>query len=69
MSQIFKSNIEPHILFDLLEKICIKTDNKYVLDKASYKKAGSKNYRKIYSRYNTILSYIKKILCYKKTKL
>lgn len=39
MSQIFKSNIEPHILFDLLEKICIKTDNKYVLDNASYKKA------------------------------
>ena len=40
MSQIFKSSIEPHILFDFLEQICIKTDQKYVLDNTSYKKAG-----------------------------
>lgn len=40
MSQIFKSTIEPRILFDFLDQICIKTDNKYVLDNTSYKKAG-----------------------------
>ena len=40
MSQIFKSNVDPKILFDLLEQICIKTENKYVLDNTSYKKAG-----------------------------
>ena len=40
MSQIFKSSIEPGILFDFLEQICIKTDQKYVLDNTSYKKAG-----------------------------
>ncbi len=39
MSQIFKSPVEPIVLFNILEKICIKTENKYVLDNASYKKA------------------------------
>ena len=38
MSQIFKSKVDSQLLFDLLEEICIKTDNKYVLDNTSYKK-------------------------------
>ena len=37
-SQIFKSQIPKEQLFDLLDKICIKTDKYYILNKISYKK-------------------------------
>jgi hypothetical protein len=37
-SQIFKNQISNEQLFDLLEKICIKTNNYYILNKTSYKK-------------------------------
>ena len=37
-SQIFKNQIPKELLFDLLDKICIKNDKYYILNKISYKK-------------------------------
>ena len=37
-SQIFKSHIPKELLFDLLDKICMKNNNYYILNKISYKK-------------------------------
>jgi len=37
-SQIFKNQISSELLFDLLEKICSKTENYYVFNKIAYKK-------------------------------
>ena len=37
-SQIFKNPVPQNILFDLLDKICIKNNKYYILDKISYKK-------------------------------
>ncbi len=37
-TQIFKNNVPSHILIDLLEKICLKTDKYYLIDMNSYKK-------------------------------
>jgi hypothetical protein len=39
MSQMFKNKIPNSILFDLLDKICIKTNNYYFVDNISFKKA------------------------------
>tara|TARA_Y100000992_G_C21274443_1_gene499042 strand:- start:3364 stop:3702 length:339 start_codon:yes stop_codon:yes gene_type:complete len=39
MSQIFKTPVDKQILFDFLDKVALKTENKYVLSNASYKKA------------------------------
>ena len=39
MSQIFKQKIPNSILFDLLEKICVKTNNYYFVNNISFKKA------------------------------
>ena len=38
LCQIFKNEIPNHILFDLLEKICLKTDKYYFIDVAAYSK-------------------------------
>jgi hypothetical protein len=38
ISQIFKTQIPNNILFDLLNKICLKTDKNYVLNKDCFKK-------------------------------
>ena len=38
LCQIFKREIPNHILFDLLEKICLKTDKYYFIDVAAYSK-------------------------------
>ena len=38
-SQIFKNRIPSEILFDLLEKICIKNNGYYLLNRGAYKKA------------------------------
>ena len=38
LDQIFKKEIPNNILFDLLEKICLKTDKYYFLDINAYKK-------------------------------
>jgi len=37
-SQIFRKIVPKEILFDLLEKVCIKTDKYYLIDMNSYKK-------------------------------
>ena len=37
-SQIFKQEIPNQMLYDLLEKICIKHNNYYILNKIAYKK-------------------------------
>jgi len=37
-SNLFNVNIPKEILFDLLDKICIKTDKYYLFDLNSYKK-------------------------------
>lgn len=37
-TQIFKNNVPSHILIDLLEKICLKTDKYYLIDMNAYKK-------------------------------
>jgi hypothetical protein len=37
-NQIFKREVPQHILFDLLDKICLKTDKYYYVDFNSYKK-------------------------------
>ena len=37
-SQIFKNPVPQNILFELLDKICIKNNKYYILDKISYKK-------------------------------
>ncbi len=38
LCQIFKREIPDHIMFDLLEKICLKTDKYYFIDVAAYSK-------------------------------
>ena len=37
-SQIFKNQISKHLLFDLLEKICHKTQDYYIFNKIAFKK-------------------------------
>ena len=37
-NQVFKRDVPESILFDLLEKICLKTDKYYYIDFNSYKK-------------------------------
>tara|TARA_B000000441_G_C21475047_1_gene195010 strand:+ start:199 stop:546 length:348 start_codon:yes stop_codon:yes gene_type:complete len=38
-SQIFKDEPPQKILFDFLEAVCVRTNNKYVFSKANFKKA------------------------------
>jgi len=38
LKQIFKKEIPPELLYDLCEKICLKTHNYYVIDTNAYKK-------------------------------
>jgi len=38
LKQIFKNDIPIKILFDLLEKICLKTDKYYLVDNNAFKK-------------------------------
>ena len=42
-SQIFKNTIPINLLTDLLEKICVKEKNKYIIDPISFKKAQINN--------------------------
>ena len=37
LDQIFKTEIPNNILFDMLEKICLKTDKYYFIDITAYK--------------------------------
>ena len=36
--QIFRKLVQPEVLYDLLEKICLKTDKYYLVDHNAYKK-------------------------------
>lgn len=36
--QIFKKNVPTHVLYDLLEKICLKTERYYFIDINAFKK-------------------------------
>ena len=38
LKQIFKENVLKKTLFDLLEKICLKTDKYYLVDNNAFKK-------------------------------
>jgi len=38
LKQIFKKEIPAQLLYDLCEKICLKTNNYYVIDTNAYKK-------------------------------
>uniref|UniRef100_A0A6C0AX48 Uncharacterized protein n=1 Tax=viral metagenome TaxID=1070528 RepID=A0A6C0AX48_9ZZZZ len=54
-SQIFKNQISKQVLFDLLDKICIKNEKCYFLNKTSYKKG---EYEKLLEPfYEVILPY------------
>ena len=50
-SQIFKEHIPNELLFGLMDKIAIKTDKCYVVDKSSYKR-GLFNESIVEFRYN-----------------
>lgn len=43
-SQIFKLPVKIDLLFDLLDKICIKTDDYYLMNNEGYKKMLYHNY-------------------------
>ncbi len=45
MNQIFKSTMSNNILYDLLDKICLKKDKYYFLDETSYRKMLFNNYQ------------------------
>lgn len=45
-NQLFKSDIPPQLLFNLLEKVCLKTDNYYLFDINAYKKIIFHGYEK-----------------------
>lgn len=38
LKQIFKSNIPPDILYELLDKVCLKTDKYYFVDINAFRK-------------------------------
>jgi len=55
LKQIFRENIPINILFDILNKLCLKTEKYYLIDNNAYKKL-------IYNQYHedfltTILPY------------
>ena len=54
-TQLFKKCVPDDLLFDLLEKICIKTDKYYLIDLNAYKKMMFHNYYEEFQ--NTIRPY------------
>jgi len=47
-NQIIKYPIPSQLLFDLLEKICLKTDNYYLVDMNAYRKMIFHNYHETF---------------------
>jgi hypothetical protein len=43
LSQIFKNKIDNSLLFDLLDKICIKTDSYYIFNNSAFNKGKYNN--------------------------
>lgn len=54
-NQLFKKSVPKDLLFDLLEKICVKSDKYYLIDLNSYKKMMFHNYYEEFR--NTIKPY------------
>ena len=54
-NQIFKSKQDNKFLFDLLEKICIKNEKYYLIDKIAFKKGLLSN--DIKNFFTSLLSY------------
>lgn len=55
LKQIFRDNVPISLLFDLLEKICLKTEKYYLIDQNAYKKLTYMRYDK--SFLDSILPY------------
>lgn len=53
LKQIFRENIPSSKLMDLLEKVCLKTDKYYLIDKNAYRKITFHKYE------NEFLEFIK----------
>lgn len=45
LKQIFKENVPIYIIFELLEKVCLKTDRYYLIDNNAFKKLLYNNYQ------------------------
>ena len=58
--QLFKKNIPNEYLFELLEKICLKTDKYYLLDLNAFRKLTFHNY------FDEFKNYIKPYYCLSK---
>ena len=48
ISQIFKYPVPNEILFNLLDKICLKTDSYYLVDMNAYRKMIFHNYNEVF---------------------
>jgi len=44
LNNIFRKNVPKELLFDFLDKVCLKTDKYYYIDMNSYKKMIFNNY-------------------------
>jgi hypothetical protein len=55
MSQIFCQPVDTNILFDLLDKICLKKEKYYVIDNNAYRKLLFHEYDKEF--FETIIDY------------
>lgn len=61
-SQIFKKKIENEVLFNLLDKLCIKNNTYYIFNNSSYKKGSFFD--------DTIQTFLEKVKeCYHKSKI
>ena len=56
-SQIFKKKIPTQMLFELLEKIAVITDKRFILSKAAYKKGNSESNNTIQEFLNQCKEY------------
>ena len=59
MSQLFCQPVDIGILFELLDKICLKKEKYYVVDNNAFRKLVFHEYHKDYR----LLSFIQTILC------
>ncbi len=50
LNQIFKTQISIQLLFELLEKVCIKTEKYYLVDMNAYRKLVYYNYYEPFSK-------------------
>ncbi len=50
LNQIFKRQVDIQLLFDLLEKVCIKTEKYYLVDMNAYRKIVYYEYYEAFSQ-------------------